>query len=289
MTTVSPTFKRDMLISQILACKSLLNQKEKRACLRLENFLLKRSKRVIKLETYPEKLLRLGLSSAKFEIKFYFRLIKSLIRCSDFKFESLVNFYTRACKGVKVRKVPKIVPSSIMVRDAIASFWERGKKAHALMLIGLFLSGRRSADFSRLRGCNITRLGRAVFSCRLHMDKKHRHAIDFTLNFDSYDKNWCFLNKNTAISELNKLRRLNLPFGNVCLASFARDANLHIHALRTVRSIILIQEGKSDDEVCEYIGWDDIRSLRLYTRLPRAILRSLPWNELVNRLNVAEV
>ena len=290
MTSICfPTFDRATLISHILASKSLLNPKEKRACHRLENFLQKRTKTRIKVKTYPEKLLRLGLSSVKFELKLYFRLVKSLIRCSDFRLECLVNFYIRACKGIKVKKVPKTVPSNTKVRDAIASFWKKGKKAHALLLIGLFLSGRRSADFKRLRGCDITKLGRASFSCRLQRDKKHNHAVDFILNFDAYEKNWCFLNKNTAIKEFNTLRRSASPFSPVCLASFARDANLHPHALRSVRSIKLIQEGKSDDQVCEYIGWDDTRSLRLYTRLPRAILRALPWKTLVNRLNEVDV
>ena len=285
MTPNSPiAYSRSELRLRIESVKSLLNQKEKRAASRLLNFLHGRSRRSIRLETYPDKLFRLGLSSYVFEVKFFFKAVKRLVNCSSYHFNSLLAFYVRAGKNSGKKKVIKNIPSAETLNNSIRSFIDKGRYHHAMLLILMFLSGRRAADFKRLKSRDITRLNNSNFSCRLSRDKKHNFTVDFTLSFDRYDVDWCFLEKEQAIEEFLRISQANDIFGPVTLACFARDAGMHPHALRSVRAIMLILEGRTDSEVCADIGWDDCRALRLYSRLPRTVLCSLSWDQILEKL-----
>ena len=277
-------YNRIALSNHIKTARPFLNQKEKRSSARLENFLRSRSKDSIRLVTYPDKLFRLGLSSYKFEVKFFFKAVKKLVNCSSFNFDCLVNFYVRAGKTSKRKKFIKSIPSAETLKNSIMTLAGKGKDHHAMLLILMFLSGRRAADFKRLRARNITRLDECRFMCRLDKDKKHNHYVDFVLSFEVYEATWCFWNRDVAIRKFERLIMEEEVFKPVTLACFARDAGLHPHSLRSVRAILLIQQGRSDSEVCEYIGWDDTRALRLYTRLPREVIRGLTWGQLLEKL-----
>ena len=268
------------LLNRIATVRQFINTKQKRLVRRLTNYLRGKRATRVKVKNFPEKLFRLNLSSFKFEIGFYFDLIKEV--CKERLLLKLMKaHYIAKAKHLKVTKKVKTLPSQKIVSETIKKLYQTGKKSHALLVILMFLTGRRSIDLLRLRSGDVKQLDSSLYAASIEKDKKHAYKLHFKIDLKFWDIKWCGIKKKIFGLEFSKLLKKRMVFGNICKASLSREVGaFQPHILRSIRAMVLLKRGFSVEEVLGYIGWDDKRSLFRYVKLDVDMVRRLEWTEL---------
>ena len=273
------------LIARIKQLSPFINSKQKLLCKRLFKYLAEKKSSNIKIVNFAEKLHRLNLASFKAEVSFYFDLVgsisndKMMIKVMKKHFRSLAN------KQI-IEKKEKNLPSPATVASAIRRLYANNKKSHAILLVVMFLTGRRSIDLSRLKSKNVKKLSSTKFSAFVEKDKKHNFRRNFVIDLKLFDEQWCGISLNDFKKSWHDLLKFKLVFKKVVLASLAREtATFQPHILRSIRAILLVREGNSVEQILQYIGWDDQRSLHRYIRLDMNVVRSLEWSEVMRIFN----
>ena len=280
-------FQKSKILSLIDRIHEFLNPKQKRLIARLRTYLHKKKKENISIKIFAQKLFRLNLSSYKYEIKFYFQLVKQV---SDEKF--VVGIMENHFVGKKVRpkKVKKVLPAPSTVALAIKNLFESGKTKLSLLLVIMFITGRRSIDIMRLKKKNVKKINKNLYAASIPKDKKHSTTRHFEIDLSFYIQDWCGLKINQFLKSwdrlLNSCKKEELIFKGVCKASLARDVKLFKpHIIRSIRAILLLKMGKSERKVMRYIGWDDQKSLSRYVKVNKAILARSSWEEICEAFN----
>ena len=231
------------LQTQVSNLRPFLNTKQERLVRRLFNYLHGKSSAWIKVANFAEKLFRLNLASFKFEISFYFDLIKEVSR-ERLLLKLMKAHYRSKAKQQKVARKEKILPSQKIVHDAIKKLYQNNKKSHAILLILMFLTGRRSIDLLRLKSSDVKKLDSNLYAAAIDQDKKHAYKLHFKIDLSFWDIKWCGLKKSTFIHEFSELQKEPLVFGKVCKASLAREVgDFQPHILRSIRALILLKMG----------------------------------------------
>ena len=277
--------EKHKLLKLIKRIKPFLNAKQSRLIKRLLPYLGKNKSTNVKITKFADKLFRLGLSSYKFEVSWYFDLVKQISH-EKFIVKLMKQHYRQLSKKISTKKVKKTLPAPCEVNETIKKLYLKGKKKLALLLILMFITGRRSIDLLRLKVTDVSKINKNLYSASIPHDKKHNFQRNFKIDLKHWDDDWCFLSKKVFLREFGKLLDSGRVFEGVCKASLARDvAGIKPHILRSVRSIILIKKGYSDQRVLDYIGWDDLKSLKRYTKVSREVIVNLNWKKIQNNFN----
>ena len=279
------TLKTNQLLKLIKRIKPFINEKQSRLINRLLPYLRKKKSAKFKVTEFADKLFRLGLASFKFEITWYFNLLKQISH-EKFILNMMKQHYRQKSKEVSTKKVKKRLPSPNEVSSAIQRLFAKGKKKLGLLLILMYLTGRRSIDLLRLQAADVSKISNNMFAASIPRDKKHNYQRNFKIDLTYWEDNWCFLKKKVFLREFEKLLGQGRVFEGVCKASLARDvAIIKPHILRSVRAIILVKKGLSDQKVLDFIGWDDLKSMRRYVKLSREMIVGFSWKKIQKSFN----
>ena len=283
----SDTFDKNKMLALITRISTFLNAKQTRLVGRLENYLHKKRNHAIPIKNFPEKLFRLNLASYKFEVKFYFELIKQIVE--DKFIVKIMKSHYQNMKN-KPKKMKKTLPKPAVVAKAISRLFKNGKKELALLMITMWITGRRSVDLLRLKKKNLQRINDNLYTASIPKDKKHQSTRHFTIDLTLYEQKWCGIKKEDFGQEWDKLikasRNEAALFKGVCKASLARAVGtFKPHILRSIRAILLLKRGKTDKQVMDFVGWDDVKSLDRYVKINRSVVGRLSWEEICEGFN----
>ena len=279
------TLKTSPLLNLIKRIKPFVNEKQSRLIHRLLPYLRKKKSTKFRVTEFADKLFRLGLASFKFEITWYFNLLKQISQ-EKFILNMMKQHYRQKSKKVSTKKIQKRLPAPKELSETIKRLFAKGKKKLALLLILMFLTGRRSIDLLRLKAADVNKVKENIFAASIPRDKKHNFQRNFKIDLSYWEDKWCFLKKNEFLREFEQLLVQGRVFEGVCKASLARDvATIKPHILRSVRAIILVKKGLSDQKVLNFIGWDDLKSMRRYVKLSREMISGFSWNQIQKSFN----
>ena len=224
------------------------------------------------LTSYVKKLALLRLVNFKQEVKFIIRFLSEFVEISVFIKRHLL----RLQLSIVHRK--QILPTSGLIYDSLKSM----NVVEQLFMLVLASSGRRSTDIFNVKSSNIVVSGKN-FSVKLDRDKMNDRPVKFIFSWDkSLNIDW----QNVDFYFKKLLSLETRPFQSVSVQRLRRISSFHIHGLRNRRSLLLIRDGLSVEEVKSAVGWSSDQSFLRYTKINIVdIKRFLSLDELIEYLN----
>ena len=218
--------------------------------------------RLVKLDDYVRWLSSRGFASFRQELGCILRFIHEFHEISYFT----RRFLFRLQEISLIRRRKQILPTKVMIFELLKKL----NVVERLFILLMASTGRRAVDILHLKSVNIRKLEEG-YAVTLEKDKMNSSQFVFKFSWDST----LLSNFKTADACLQKLLYLEKrPFKSVSVQKLRRKADFHLHGLRNRRSLFLVRDKFSVEEVKSLIGWSCTDSFLRYTKLNLSDIRS---------------
>ena len=221
------------------------------------------------------------------ELKLFYKVVQSLATPGVLE-ECLLK---KALKTAKTEKNPaanKQLVSSEKFISSCRRLLDKGDRDWVVALHILLACGRRRRDLSRIEPDNVSKLSATSYFVSVPRDKKNAGRVTFIIDFTLIPNGWSVLEADELACSFDDIvqSQTSGPFRFLQSSSASRHIGFGSHSLRNIKTIQLTLEGKTEQQIQDYVGWRDSRSVSRYRILTKEeVCRFGSLEEVIQRVN----
>ena len=113
------------------------------------------------------------------------------------------------------------------------------------------------------------------FLAKISHDKTNQSEISFWIDFATIPQEWLLFDSKDIASQFAAILETGpRPFKFLEGINWARHISFRVHDLRSINALNLTLQGRSNDEICDSVGWRGHASLNRYRQLDRVSIVS---------------